>query len=948
MKFISAKTLNLAKGMLLLFLATALPACQSSENSVAGEPAKREIASQDPAVTPAPAEERVCTVDNFRQPDAPAAQKVDVLFVMDNSESMNRHWMLMADKIDRLIKEYPAGSDLRFAVVLGTVEKYYGRLYSGKNVPVVLDGTKLTTKQISSYLRRTFTEALAYTDRTGAGEALFYSLYYAATSRAKEIQSQGFFRPDAGLQVMFMSDDAEIGTKYPSRQPWNLPPKCNYTHHESVRKSHYLPRGISTDTTFQALRRLKGQMPLTTNAFVNITKEDILVDNSMSAKCIFDSPGYGYFDMVKKTDGILYSIHHDRAEGLARTGRLMASRLDLIHDFKLSKPAEKVDAATIEAKVDGALKTHAYSALTNTVHLAEAGQAGSQIAIRHCEPIRRQEWSLVGFAGEASRTEAQLRWQTPELATFGRVLFGTDREQLTGSAESVRGTSHAVNVTGLQPNTLYYFQAISWDETGVEKRSEVISLTTQPDWQMGGLTGESSRSSASLQWGTTYPTKGRVFWGWSPDQLTNSTEETASGETHQVVVNGLEPNTVYYFQAVSHDSFGLEKWSDVVELRTVADWTIMGFAGEAGRTGAALRWETPDYPTAGRVVYGFSPDSMDQSVESSVVGNSHRVDVTGLIPSTIYYFQVVGRDNLGAVKRSQVIALETKADWIISEAAGLATETTLAFSFRTIGYPTNGKVLWGLAADSLTEEAAAGSGTEHSVELTNLAPDTIYYVQAVAGDDLGVEKRGEVLAFRTKAEVPPLPVWSIGSLEGTPATRAVTLEWQTSAYATAGQVLYGTNPDQLDGTVNSIGTKKDHSVEVTGLQPDTLYYFQVLAWDDRGQEQFSAVIPVHTLAEDTVPVPEWKIQGFDGTTTANGATLIWQTPGALTKATVRVGLSATDFSFKTVEVTEWKNVHLTEVTGLAPETTYYFQVTATDQAGGSQQSTALMKRTKAQ
>jgi phosphodiesterase/alkaline phosphatase D-like protein len=464
---------------------------------------------------------------------------------------------------------------------------------------------------------------------------------------------------------------------------------------------------------------------------------------------------------------------------------------------------------------------------------------------------------------------------------------------------------------------------------------------------MSGLAGESSRNSASLQWGTTYPTKGRIFWGWAPDQLTNSTEETSSGEAHQVVVNGLEPNTVYYFQAVSRDSFGLEKWSEVVELRTVADWTIVGFAAEAGRTGAALHWDTPDYPTAGRVIYGLSPDSMSQAMDSPQVGNSHRVDVTGLLPSTIYYFQAVGRDDLGAVKRSQVIALETKADWSIADEVGDTTETTLTFSFRTIGYPTSGKVLWGLSADSLTEEAPAGSGTEHGAELTGLAPDTFYYVQAVASDDLGVEKRGEVLAFRTKAEVPPLPEWSIGGFEGSATTRTVTVEWRTSAYATSGQVLFGTDPERLDGTVNSIGTKKEHSVEVTGLAPDTLYYFQVLAWDDRGQEQFSAVIPVRTLAEDTVPVPEWQIQGFDGTTASDAAELIWQTPGALTKATLKVGLSATDLSFRTVEIAEWKSVHLAMVGGLAPETTYYFQVTAVDQAGSSQQSSVLAKRTKA-
>src|SRR5690606_19458476 len=111
---------------------------------------------------------------------------------------------------------------------------------------------------------------------------------------------------------------------------------------------------------------------------------------------------------------------------------------------------------------------------------------------------------------------------------------------------------------------------------------------------------------------------------------------------------------------------------------------IVGFSGEAGRTGATLQWNTPDYPTTGRVIWGLSPDSMSETASSGSTGASHRVDIQGLIPSTTYYFQAIGQDDLGAVKRSQVIMLQTRADWNISGLEANVTETTLDFAFRTI------------------------------------------------------------------------------------------------------------------------------------------------------------------------------------------------------------------------------------------------------------------------
>lgn len=893
-----------------------------------------------------------CTVDRFRQPTAPVAKKLDVLFVMDASYSMNRHWQLMAAKIAHLLRELPKGQDTRIAVVLGTIEKNQGVLFSAPGQPKVLDATKLNEAQVMASLKATFAQALLpeNIDWTGSGEALFLSLHHAVTTRAPSIQKQGFFRSDAGLNVIFMSDDAEINYPYPSRQIWGLPNKCNWAHHERVRKTFYLPRKVNTDTTFAALRRLKGDMPLVTNAFVNITKADIMVDNDMGAECIFDSPGFGYFDIVKRSGGVLWSIHRDRAEGLQAVGRVAKARQGLLHDFRLSKPAAKVDPASIRALVDSAQVEHSYKPDTNTVHLANAGKPGSLVEITHCEPVPQHEWNIQDFSGAATQTTAALRWKTPELATKGRIAYGTDPASLNDTlASGVNSTEHAVSVSGLAPNTTYYFQAIATDEFETEKRSAILSLRTLPAWAMGPLTGSASRNTAVLLWQTAaYPTAGRVIYGTSPEQLSGASAETAPLTAHQVSVEGLRAGTLYYFQAISRDEFGLEQRSNVISLRTAPaeEWAIVGLTGTAGRFDAALRWATPEAPTESELRYGLAPDALNEVAKDSAVAIEHGVKITGLNPGTTYYFQAIARDGEGVEKRSGIISLSTIADWNISAVASTSTETSFTVTFATAGFPTSGKVIWGLSAGALGFDADAGFGTGHGASVSGLSPDTLYYYRAVASDELGQQKMSEVASIRTKPQELPPPQWSITGFEGSATTDTAHLIWNTSGYPTKGYVRYGTSPGSLTGKVSEQAASLEHTLSVPGLQPDTLYYFQVVAADDRGREQESTVLALRTQTEET-PLPSWEITSFTATPSVRSIEARWFTEAYKTRGKVRYGTSRDLLNQETPWEESPSVTHAFQLSGLSPDTAYFLMAVSQDDRGQTRESEVIEVKTLA-
>lgn len=92
----------------------------------------------------------------------------------------------------------------------------------------------------------------------------------------------------------------------------------------------------------------------------------------------------------------------------------------------------------------------------------------------------------------------------------------------------------------------------------------------------------------------------------------------------------------------------------------------------------------------------------------------------------------------------------------------------------------------------------------------------------------------------------------------------------------------------------------------------------------------------------TIP---FSISGFDGTTSANSADLIWQTAGVPSSSKIFWGTSSDQLNSSS-ENTNAQTVHQITVTGLLPATVYYFQAESRDTSGRVVRSSVLIKATK--
>ena len=121
--------------------------------------------------------------------------------------------------------------------------------------------------------------------------------------------------------------------------------------------------------------------------------------------------------------------------------------------------------------------------------------------------------------------------------------------------------------------------------------------------------------------------------------------------------------------------------------------------------------------------------------------------------------------------------------------------------------------------------AGQNGNQEHRVKLQNLQPDTTYFFQ-VLGQDGQVRFSGQ---FQTEpseyAQVGLLKVVDGPVFEYLDAT-SVQIAWTTSSPSST-LVRYGIDPNNLRKTAQAPWGQETHRIEITGLEPNTTYYFVV-------------------------------------------------------------------------------------------------------------------------
>ncbi len=771
----TGKSLNLIWKLAILAAALVLPACIGGDQGGDanckddGTGTKKCAPALPASSTPLPSpKDQVCTVDRYQQRGpGDAVKKLDVLFVQDTSGSMSDDWERVATNIASFVAEMPADVDTTYGVVLGHVGTNTGKLYSVKP-QTVFNNRTMTVAQIKTALFDTFAAGMRVSD-PGSGEALFHGLYQSVTKESVANQTKGFFRADAALAVVFVSDEQEIGFPFPDPQAPGLPPRCGAEYEDGIRRDWYTDKGIDLEVTYQAVKRLKGDMPLSMHAIVNRNADDLFTRNPRGATCLHDSVGYGYMEMVQKTGGVLFSIQQDTAAALKQIGQYTNQTLNFILDFRLGWNASDVDQASILAKVNGTVTPHVYNVSTNVVRVDGATVPLAEIEISYCSPKAVNQWQILGFQGTAFLDKVALTWQTPAARTNSRVYWGTDAGNLNLFADQAEwGTDHTFTAPNLTPNTIYYFQLSTKDELGRVQNSdriEVRTLAPKAEWLILGFQGVATDVNVTLAFNTgNEHTTAEVLWGAAADQLSNQVATSGANTSHSAIVDGLNAETTYYFQARATDAHGNVRTSAVIEVRTLAkvvvppQWQILGLQGVSDEHSVTLNWSTGSEMTTANVHWGTDAQNLSQFVGTGTA-TDHSLTFPNLSADTAYFFQVSARDSQGREQQSAVIEVRTKAvivqpsDWQVMGFDGTTTPNSATIIWQTPGVNTRAVLHVGHAADQLNRAIDVSTfSTSQIVTVDGLSADTVYFFQVDTYDHTGKLVQSSVISKKTKVQ----------------------------------------------------------------------------------------------------------------------------------------------------------------------------------------------------
>jgi phosphodiesterase/alkaline phosphatase D-like protein len=121
--------------------------------------------------------------------------------------------------------------------------------------------------------------------------------------------------------------------------------------------------------------------------------------------------------------------------------------------------------------------------------------------------------------------------------------------------------------------------------------------------------------------------------------------------------------------------------------------------------------------------------------------------------------------------------------------------------------------------------AGQNGNQEHRIKLQNLQPDTTYFFH-VLGQDGQVRFSGQFQTDPSEyAQVGLLKVVDGPVFEYLDAT-SVQIAWTTSSPSSS-LVRYGIDPNNLRKTAQAPWGQETHRIEITGLEPNTTYYFVV-------------------------------------------------------------------------------------------------------------------------
>ncbi|MBE7451667.1 MAG: hypothetical protein HS111_23080 [Kofleriaceae bacterium] len=500
------------------------------------------------------------------------------------------------------------------------------------------------------------------------------------------------------------------------------------------------------------------------------------------------------------------------------------------------------------------------------------------------------------------------RYSTSDPGTCNNS-FGTRAPSSSASDTPLgAGTSpvaYSRGISGLTPNTTYYFCALAGNTygTGFGAVLSFTTLATAPVVTTNSptlLTGATAQLNGAANPGGADTTAWFRYATASPGTCNDSFGTRApgaggaalgSGTTSQVfsqAIAGLSPATTYYVCAIAQNAVGTSVGA-VVSFTTPAPPTVTTTAATSiGNTTATLngsanpnratttgwfRYSSTDPGTCNDSFGSRAPTSGGSNLGAGSTAQPFGQPLSALSAGTTYYYCAIASNSEG-MAFGDVLSFTTAGPPTVTTSAATlvtASSATLNGSANPNGATSTGWFRYATsdpgtcndsfgtrAPPSSASDTALGAGSSpvaYSRAISGLTPATTYYYCAIAGNTYGT-RFGAVQSFTTPALPPTVTTSAVTPFTGT--TAQLNGSASPNGDATTAWFRYGT---VSPGTCNdSFGTRAPvaggsslgsgiaavaFNQSISGLTPATTYYVCAIAQNSLGTS-FGAVLTFTT------------------------------------------------------------------------------------------------------
>jgi len=495
-------------------------------------------------------------------------------------------------------------------------------------------------------------------------------------------------------------------------------------------------------------------------------------------------------------------------------------------------------------------------------------------------------------------------------------------------------------------NTTYYYRIKATNAVGESGYSAAVAGKTDIDKPLTPTNlsaGEITTSSIALSW-TDNSTNEAGF------ELVRSLQSTTGyvlvaelpANTTAFVDEDLASNTTYFYKVRAINKDGASPYGNTVSPTT---------AREAGPPAAPsllkataittfqinLSWQDNSDNETSFVVERSPSETGEFKTVATLPANTSFYENTGLDPNTTYYYRVKARNIDGApvsnTSSATTMANPTppKAPSALSAIAVSTVQINLTWVDNS-NSETNFTIQRAPALDGPYQLVASVGANVTSYQNFGLTPNTTYYyrVRAESGDGVSAYTNIDNAKTSQAAQPPSAPssLIAVGV-----STKQINLQWIDNSNSETNFIIE--RAATLDGTYSFIAAvgANETSYQNTGLSTNTEYFYKVRAINNDGTSGYSNAASATTLEVRQPPVaPSSLVANGVSTTQIN---LSWE-DNSVSETNFEIHRASSaegPFSFL---VNVAANQTSYENTGLQANTTYHYQVRASNGDGPSQ------------